>query len=327
MKINTILELSIILESEKFWSVVERSYRGDDVFEEADGDCVDRCLEDKGLLVMYRNRQYKKSIKVIARTKMIADGEPQNIEKLLRKLRKRISLYFGPDLCLEDFVVSEVSLSTDIDVRDRANVQGYLKVLKKMGRIKGFSVVDHDGVDDNSYYRLKGNSRAVDCVFFDLERIMEQHIKNTDLDKCYANELLRECRGILRAEVRLKKTREILAYTNEVDTADQIAALIENDSKIFMDVFARIVPFGAFLKQDKALEMIRKEVHDSALRRRMARLLVLVSQKKSLRLAQKEMNCRNVDVVMQAFAQINLAPVSLSKRLTVKQLTNLYEML
>ena len=327
MKINATLELSAVFDSEKFWSIIERSYRGDDVFEEADGDCVDRCLEDKGLLVMYRNRQYKKSIKVIARTKMIADGEPQNIEKLLRKLRKRISLYFGPDLCLEDFVVSEVSLSTDIDVRDRVNVQGYLKVMKKMGKVKGFAVVDHEGIDGKYYYSVEGNSRSIDFVIFDLESIMKQHFDTTDLDKRYSNEMLRECRGILRAEVRLKKPREILAYTNEVETADQIAALIKNDSEIFMDIFAQIVPFGNFYRQDKALEVIRKEVQDSALRRRMARLLILVSQKKSLRLAQKEMNCRNVEMVMEAFAQINLAPVALSKRHSAKFLGNLYDFL
>ena len=306
---------------------MEHSYRGDEVFEEVDSDCVDRTYEDEGVLVIYRNRQYKKTIRLIVRVNALAQDDTRNIDKLLRKLKKRVSSYFGSMLSLEDFTLSDVSLCTNIEAGSKVNARSYLKVLKKMGRIKGFSVVDHDGIDGNSYYSLEGNSRAIDFVVFDLESIMRQRLESTDLDKRYANEMVRDYEGILRAEVRLKKPREILAYTNEVDTADQISALVENDSKIFMDVFARIVPFGAFLRQDKALEVIRKADQDSAMRRRMARLLILVSQKKSLRLAQKEMKCRNVEGVMEAFAKINLAPVALSKRHDLKFLRNLYEIM
>lgn len=56
----------------------------------------------------------------------------------------------------------------------------------------------------------------------------------------------------------------------------------------------------------------------------MLRFLVLIPEKKSLRLAQKTMGCRNVDKVMDAFAKVNLSPVTLSKRHDVKRLDNLY---
>ena len=72
------------------------------------------------------------------------------------------------------------------------------------------------------------------------------------------------------------------------------------------------------------MEIIRKEVADSIMRRKMIRLLVLIPEKKSLHLAQKSMNCRNRDEVMDAFAKINLSPVTISKRQDVKYLENLY---
>lgn len=75
---------------------------------------------------------------------------------------------------------------------------------------------------------------------------------------------------------------------------------------------------------DTAVEIVRKEVKDSIMRRRMIRLLALIPEKKSLYLAQKEMNCRNVEKVMEAFAKINLSPVTISKRHDVKHLDNLY---
>ena len=78
---------------------------------------------------------------------------------------------------------------------------------------------------------------------------------------------------------------------------------------------------------DTAVEIVRSEVTDSTMRRKMLRLLALIPEKKSLRLAQKAMNCRDVDKVMDTFAKINLSPVTISKRHDVKHLDNLYSYL
>ena len=43
-----------------------------------------------------------------------------------------------------------------------------------------------------------------------------------------------------------------------------------------------------------------------------------------MHLAQKAMNCRNIEKVMEAFVKINLSPVTISKRQDVKYLENLY---
>ncbi|MBD5526729.1 MAG: hypothetical protein HDR04_20485 [Lachnospiraceae bacterium] len=44
-------------------------------------------------------------------------------------------------------------------------------------------------------------------------------------------------------------------------------------------------------------------------------------------LAQKEMNCRNIEEIMKEFAKINVSPVTISKRQEVKYLKNIYEYL
>lgn len=77
---------------------------------------------------------------------------------------------------------------------------------------------------------------------------------------------------------------------------------------MFFDTFTRIIPFGDFYKKDRVAEIIRREVDDSALRRKMLRLAALILEKKSLHLAQKAMNCRNIEKIMDAFANINLLP-------------------
>lgn len=63
---------------------------------------------------------------------------------------------------------------------------------------------------------------------------------------------------------------------------------------------------------------------DVILRRKMLRLLALVPEKRSLHLAQKAMNCRDIEKVMDMFAKINVSPVIISKRQRIKHLKNLY---
>lgn len=57
----------------------------------------------------------------------------------------------------------------------------------------------------------------------------------------------------------------------------------------------------------------------------MLRLVELIPEKKSLYLAQKSMNCRNMEKVMEAFARIHLSPVTIVKRQNIGYLTELYK--
>ena len=57
----------------------------------------------------------------------------------------------------------------------------------------------------------------------------------------------------------------------------------------------------------------------------MLRLVELIPEKKSLYLAQKAMEYRNMEKVVEAFAKINLSPVTISKRQNVKWMKNIYE--
>lgn len=132
---------------------------------------------------------------------------------------------------------------------------------------------------------------------------------------------LKPIKGILRAEMRLMKPKAVRAYTDADDASGQITGLLKDSRNIFGDTFTQIIPFGDFYKKDKAVEIIRKEVADSIRRRR---LLILILEKKSLHLAQKAMNCRNMEKIMDSFAKINLSPVTISKRQDVKYLECLY---
>lgn len=125
----------------------------------------------------------------------------------------------------------------------------------------------------------------------------------------------------------MTKTKTVQVYADKKDISAQIITLSEKCQDIFLETFVRIIPFGDFYKKSKAEEIIRAEIKDDRLSRRMLRLVALIPEKKSLYLAQKAMDCRNMEKVMKAFAKINLSPVTISKRHDVKLLKNVYEYL
>jgi len=179
-----------------------------------------------------------------------------------------------------------VSLVTNIDIVDRDKVAAYIKVLQRIGRVKGFSPVKNDWSDDDICFRLEGNSNGMEFSVYDLERLLREQRNVSDSERKKMKELIKKCEGLLRVGVRLTEQKAIRAYTDKSNTSKQLTALLEKREKAYMDVFTRIVPFGDFYKKDKAVEIVNRDVSDGKLRRRMLRLLDLVPEKKSLLLAQ-----------------------------------------
>lgn len=291
---------------------------------ELDNEYLDSTLAAKGITVIYRDSRYKKKVRLIINVGMVVD-DPSDTDKLLRKLNKRISEYFDHKYTLDDFTLSGVTLTVDINVGSRENVSDYLKVIKRVGKVKGFSPVEYECFDSKASFCLSGNSNDTDFLLYDLERVVAGQLLNADAGRKQLQSASERTRGVLRAEVRLTKPKAIREYTDATDVASQITKVMKNSTEIFMETFARVVPFGDFYKMDAAVKIIRSEVKDNTMRRRMLRLLALIPEKKSIHLAQKAMNCRNIDEVMKAFAKINLSPVTLSKRHGIKHLDCLYD--
>ena len=221
--------------------------------------------------------------------------------------------------------LSGLTITGDIDVGSRVNVCNYLKVIRRVGRVKGFSPICYECFDDKASFCLSGNSNDTDFLLYGLEKFVADQLRSADAGQKKLQTAGEQTKGILRAEVRLTKQKAIREYTDTTDTSDQIVEMMKNSKEIFIEIFARVVPFGDFYKMDAAVEIVRSEVKDHVMRRKMLRLLALIPEKKSLHLAQKAMNCRDIEKVMDTFAKLCLSPVTISKRHEVKQLECLYE--
>lgn len=320
MVINQTFELSMVLDTDQFQRLFNTKVG---YLKEFDGEYLDTSLATKGITIIYRDSRYKKKVRLLINAGVVVD-DPSDTDKLIRKLDKRISEYFDHKYTLDDFTLSGVTLTVDINVGSRTNVSDYLKVLQRIGKVKGFSPVEYECFDSKASFCLSGNSNDTDFLLYDLERVVAGQLLNADAGRKQLQSASERTRGVLRAEVRLTKPRAVREYADATDVASQITKVMKNSTDAFMDTFARAVPFGDFHKMDTAVEIIHSEVKDNTMRRKMLRLLALIPDKKSLHLAQKAMNCRDVEKVMMAFTKINLSPVTISKRHEVKHLDNLY---
>lgn len=329
MYINRNFELSMVLDNERFYKIFKFVYSKNDYIEkkEDEYEYVDRSLEEKGMTVIYRDSQYKKKIKLVVNVERLLDSNKSDPEKIVRKLNKRIGEYFEYKYTLDDFFISGIRIAADINVGTHNDVEAYLHVLRRIRSVKGFSPVRYECFDNVDNFCLEGNSNGIDFIIYDLEGLYERQLNENNIGRKNFKTAIKESKGTLRAEVRLIKTKVVRIYADKEDISAQIITLSKKCQDIFLETFVRIIPYGDFYKKDKAEEIIRAEIKDDRLRRRMLRLVALIPEKKSLYLAQKAMKYRKIEKVMEAFARINLSSVTICKRQDVKWLKNIYEYL
>ena len=102
-------------------------------------------------------------------------------------------------------------LTTDIDVRSSEKVYDYLKVLRRIGKIKGFSPSKDSWLDDDNGFCLDGNSNGIKFLLYDLEALHGERASQENFNVGYPE----ACEGLLRAEVRLTKPKAIRGYTSK----------------------------------------------------------------------------------------------------------------
>lgn len=322
MYLNSVFELSMVLDNEKFHKLLNRVCNQAECLN--DNKYIDQTLSSKGIVVTYQEKQYKKKVQITINSGVMLTGGDLDSGKLIHKLERCVHNYFGLKYNLNDFNLKRILLMADMDVSSSEKVSAYIKVLQRIGKVKGFSPLSYDWLDDDIGFGLDGNSNGIQFLVYDLKGLLIGQFRKNGANHKKLKSIIENSEGVLRVEVRLTQPKTIRAYTDETETSKQLAILLENSRDIFLAAFVRVVPFGAFHKKDMAIEIIQREVKNMTLRRRMLRLVALVPEKKSLLLAQKTLNYRRIDDVMESFAKINVSPITISKRYDVKHLKCLY---
>ena len=319
-------ELSLVTDKENFYKWKDKAYKkakGDHRLFGRNGIHYDDALKEKGIKIEYHDNTFKKKIKfIINPTKLLGGNDVKklwkpnesNISELLRKLKMQVKDYFDSKYKLEDLKLTRIDFTVNFNVGDRKNVSAYIKVLHNIGKAKGFGPKydkNDKAINHDLSFDLEGNSNDIEFTAYDKEAVSKKE----------------EAKGILRVEVRLKKQKAIAKYTDETAVAKQIKSLSKNSKEIFLNIFTHIVPHGNYYKKKDAVTVVEDNISKPKHREKMLQLIELIPKKKSLYLAQKEMNDRNIDKIMAMFAEINVSPVTISKRHNINLLKNLYSYL
>ena len=298
---------------------------------------VDDIYAKYGIMIEYHDHDFKKSVNFRVNPSELLGGTDlklwkptnKNIGILTEKLNDFIYDYFEDDYTLDDFTLSRVEFTANLNVGTQ-NVSSYIHLMHKIGTPKGFSP-KYTSKD----YKKRGISKENS---FDLEN-KRTHIEFSMYDK--AADLLgknkfskaTDASGILRAEVRLKKRKAVLEKLSELcdhdslTTEEELQVLAVNSSNIFCEFFASIVPCGVHYQFKVAKEKILNSDLSSKKKEKMTKLIDLIPKKKSLYSSFKEFDYRDKEKMLNWFAKIDVSPLILSKRAPHKPLDNIYSCL
>jgi hypothetical protein len=251
-----------------------------------------------------------------------------NRAELIRWLEHHIEGYFDDKYSLDDFKLSRIDFTANLDV-GKENVKAYIKIMHKLGKAKGYSIKfkpDYEGseIDKELSFDLAGNTNDLEFSIYD---------KEAQLKNCEKNNKAKKAEGILRVEVRLRKRKAIKRILGDFadgdcfSTSQEIDILAKESEKIFIVNTAQIIPFGDHYRLRKAEEIVKASDYNKRPKEKMLRLLRLVPEKKSLYNAIKELNTRNIDELMLLFAKLDVSPITISKREDADHLKSLYNYL
>jgi len=292
-----------------------------------------------GITVWFHETKHRRWIKLIINPSRVLGMDDvvklwkpdnKNRKLLFHELDCFYKNYFNSHYKLNDFTLTRFDLAKNLKLGSQDIVTAYIKFLHNIKRVKGFapkySKNDFD-YDTNLSFDLEGKTNGVDITAYDKAAAIKANMMNMEFKQKEISRRLEQAEGMLRIEVKLTSQKVIREYTYEDDTENQIIKLCKNCDVIFRVNLNSVVPFGDIYKKDKAVEIIEANIADKKLKKKMLLLLELIPKKKSLYLAQKEMNDRNMKYIMRIFDEINLCPVTISKRQDIKSLKCLHTLL
>ena len=328
-------ELTLYLGYEKFTELTKRaikkSRKKHRFFQDSFDENIshDESLKKYGIRIMYIWNDYKKRILLVVNPSKLLGGDDipklwkpnkNNITQTLDALEMLIDEYFDSEYELDDFKLTRMDFTVNINLKTREAVSDYIKVLHNLGKVKGYSQIkDVDWIKKELAFVLQGNSNDIAFWAYDKEG-REELLK-------VPKYRLKSARGILRIEIQVTTNKALLRFTDKGTTGKQIKSLAKNSEAIFMYNFNSIMPHGGFYKKNKAEKLIQEAAFSKRDKEKMLRLTELIPKKKSLLRAQKELKSKDIKGIMKKFEDLNVCPVTISKRHGVKHLKSLYSYL
>ena len=116
MYINRIVELSMLMNHIKFQKIFDKVREWSEYLDRNGEEYIDHSLAAEGVTVIYRDTQYKKKIKILVNSGAMLGSNGMDTAKLIRRLDKCIGRHFGYQHKIDDFNLSGMAMTVDINV-------------------------------------------------------------------------------------------------------------------------------------------------------------------------------------------------------------------
>ncbi len=93
MYLNCVVELSMVLDNEKFHKLLTRVCKQAEYLN--DNKYIDQTLSSKGIVVTYQDKQYKKKVQITINAGVMLDDGELDSDKLIHKLERCVHDYLG----------------------------------------------------------------------------------------------------------------------------------------------------------------------------------------------------------------------------------------
>lgn len=132
--------------------------------------------------------------------------------------------------------MGEVCFVTDIDVENHENVLAYLKVLQRIGRVKGYSPSGYDCFNGRNSFCLDGNSNGIEFMIYDLAEVLGECIGKNDKGRKKAEAMIRRAKGM-----NPKTLQKLLGHSSLQMTMDLYCHVLDETLKEEMSNIAEMV--------------------------------------------------------------------------------------
>ena len=251
---------------------------------------------------------------------------PENLQLALDTAEEMLVGEFGEEFSINNLVLYRVDQCINLNVGTSENVREYIYLLYRSEMKKGYKVLSGNSsdFDVNNSYTVRNIDEGLEVSFYDKKKELEQ--RNCEADNA---------EGTLRVELRILRRKALERQTpNCATNRDRIECCMRASRSKIVGIAHMLLLDADYYPYKKACGMVKKQVANKKLRKRMLDMLKLTKKEFSVRKAKEKLfelhpklKHEYYNMMIEKFESIGVNVVTLDKDNEVKSLPSLFEYL
>ena len=248
---------------------------------------------------------------------------PEDLQLALDTAEEMLVREFGEEFSINKLELYRVDHCINLNVGTSESVREYIYLLYRSEMKKGYKILSDDtpDFDVNKSFTVRNNDEGIEVSFYDKKKELEQH-------NCEAE----NAEGILRVELRILRRKPLERQTPDCATnRERIACCMRASRRKIVGIAHTLLLDADYYPYKKACGIVKKQVENKMLRKRMLDMLKLTKKEFSVRKAKEKLfelhpklKHEYYNMMIEKFESIGVNVVTLDKYSDVKFLPSLF---